>query len=175
MDRTDPADILARTVWGEARGDGRLGMSAVACCILNRAAHPRWWGRDVLGVCLQPWQFSCWNADDPNLPKMRAVDGSDPQFAIAQDIARTALQGGLADLTEGADSYYDILMPQAPIWAARATPTVTILHHRYMRVELPAPDGSADAPPVSMHADGNDAASADDLNAAELSALPPPA
>ncbi len=30
-------DIVAKTVWGEARGEGRKGMQAVAEVILNRA------------------------------------------------------------------------------------------------------------------------------------------
>ena len=34
-------DVLARTLWAEARGEGQAGMEAVACVILNRAAHPR--------------------------------------------------------------------------------------------------------------------------------------
>ena len=172
MDRTDPVDVLARTIWGEARGDGRLGMVAVAACILNRAKHPRWWGHDVLSVCLQPWQFSCWNADDPNLPKMQQVDGEDVQFAMACDIARAAIAGVLTDPTRGADSYYDIRMAEPPNWAVRAVQTVVVLHHRYMRVELAAPSGEPDAPPVSRHSPASPPdqpePSADDLNAAEL-------
>ena len=29
-------DVLARTIWGEARGEGTSGMSAVACVVINR-------------------------------------------------------------------------------------------------------------------------------------------
>ena len=41
-------DTLARTLWGEARGEGRAGMQAVANVIRNRAARPGWWGRSVV-------------------------------------------------------------------------------------------------------------------------------
>ena len=29
-------EVLARTLWGEARGEGPEGMTAVACTIMNR-------------------------------------------------------------------------------------------------------------------------------------------
>lgn len=153
IDRTNAVQVMAATAWAEARGDGRIGMLAVANVILTRAAHPRWWGHDIISVCLDPWQFSCWNADDPNLPKIEAVTEADPEFAVAIGIAKVAAQGrtALADMTRGADSYYDVRMPTPPGWAARAVPTVTILHHRFMRVELAAPSGLPDAPPISMH------------------------
>ena len=54
------ADTLARTLWGEARNQGQCGMAAVAHVVLNRAAHPRWWGHDIISVCRAPEQFSCW-------------------------------------------------------------------------------------------------------------------
>ena len=40
-------DILARTLWGEARGEGLAGQIAVACTIRNRVEDGRaksWWG-----------------------------------------------------------------------------------------------------------------------------------
>ena len=140
-------ELIARTIWGEARGDGRTGMIGVACCIMNRARHPRWWGHDAGEVCVQPWQFSCWNDGDPNQHKLISVGASDPDYLIAAEIAATAFGGKLADVTGGADSYYDRLMPSPPSWAAAATPTVTILRHKYFRVELAAPDGASPSVP----------------------------
>lgn len=51
------------TVLGEARGESDLGKCAIAHVILNRARRS---GRSVADTCLAPWQFSCWNAADPN-------------------------------------------------------------------------------------------------------------
>jgi len=34
---SDPLDTMARTVWGEARGEGERGMEAIAWVIKNRA------------------------------------------------------------------------------------------------------------------------------------------
>ena len=75
-------DILARTVWAEARGESWLGRLAVAHVIVNRAKARRWWGyshndgvkaHSLQAVCRKPWQFSCWNPGDPNRPKMERL------------------------------------------------------------------------------------------------------
>ena len=58
-------DILARTLWGEARGEGVAGQIAVAWSIRNRVemdlhndGKPDWWGEGYAGVCKKPYQFS---------------------------------------------------------------------------------------------------------------------
>ena len=45
-------DILARTIYGEARGESISGMEAVASVVLNRVAFAKrrgrfWWGKFV--------------------------------------------------------------------------------------------------------------------------------
>jgi hypothetical protein len=62
-------DILARTIFGEARGEGVAGQIAVAWTIRNRVNDGKdksWWGEGYAGVCQKPYQFSCWNKNDPN-------------------------------------------------------------------------------------------------------------
>lgn len=127
---TDPTEVLARTLYGEARSGGRVAMQNVASAILNRAAHPRWWGTDVLSVCLHPWQFSCWNPRTVGAPAtadyehMIAATDADPSFAEAMQVARAAVGGTLADATHGADSYYAYGIG-APNWVVGARFTVT--------------------------------------------------
>ena len=60
-----------RTIWGEARGEGEPGMTAVAHVLLNRLKDGRW-GTALGSVCLAPYQFSCWNIGDPNRARMLA-------------------------------------------------------------------------------------------------------
>lgn len=122
-------DTLARTIWGEARGEGRQGMQAVASVILNRAARPGWWGRSVAEVCLKPAQFSCWLSGDPNRRKLEAVDESDPSFATAREIAAAALAGRLADYTFGSTHYHTV--ETAPAWARGHVPCVVIGQHAF--------------------------------------------
>lgn len=135
MNTSDPIDILARTIWGEARGEPAGGMEAVACVIRNRATHPRWWGRDILSVCLAPLQFSCWNVGDPNAAKCKAVTGSDASFTRALVIADRAVHGELADTTHGADSYADLRVCH-PDWATPERITCKIGNHTFFRVEI---------------------------------------
>ncbi|MFT8587379.1 cell wall hydrolase [Acetobacter papayae] len=131
---TDPLQVAARTAWGEARGEGTAGMQAVLCVGMNRLARPAWWGRDICGVFLCPWQFSCWNADDPNREKLLAVTEADPQFQTALALAQRLVSGSLKDITSGADSYYDTRLPHAPAWAASRFYRCTIGHHAFYRV-----------------------------------------
>lgn len=73
-------DIIvgSKTVIGEARGQGFMGQVAVAWVIRNRAQHARWWGGpDWESVCLQPWQFSCWNENNPNLDLLKRLTVGD--------------------------------------------------------------------------------------------------
>lgn len=59
-------DIMARTIFGEARGERWEGKIEVAHVIMNRVEHGGWWGDTIIKVCTKPYQFSCWNENDPN-------------------------------------------------------------------------------------------------------------
>lgn len=131
-------DVMARTLWGEARGEGDTGMEAVASVIINRInSGITWWGSDVKSVCLAPYQFSCWNKSDPNLPKLVAVTQADPAYASALDIASRAINGDLADATGAATNYYDRRMPEPPKWALGLNPTAEIGHHLFFKTIAP--------------------------------------
>jgi N-acetylmuramoyl-L-alanine amidase len=123
-------DALARTLWGEARGEGRRGLEAVAAVALNRRALGRW-GADLAAVCRAPWQFSCWNANDPNRAKLLAVDARDPVFALCLEIAAEALAGRLADPTGGATHYH--AAGASPRWTRGLAPCARIGRHVFYR------------------------------------------
>lgn len=125
---TDEEDTLARTVWGEARGEGKRGMQAVACVVMNRVNSPvTWWGRTINSVCLSAMQFSCWNMADPNRPKVLAVTEDDALFRDALAIARQARKGALTDITNGATHYHTKAID--PYWAEKLTKTADISNH----------------------------------------------
>jgi len=130
-------DILARTLWGEARGEGLAGQIAVAWTIRNRVNDGKarsWWGEGYVGVCQAPYQFSCWNKNDPNYP---FLSGAKPipagQFAQAQRAADQVIAGAVPDPTSGATHYYATTMPKAPAWAAKAKQTVRIGQHVFFK------------------------------------------
>lgn len=139
MTSTSDLDTLARTLWGEARGEGGRGMEAVASVILNRARYPRWWGHDVRSVCLARSQFSCWlPKPEGELNLLQDVTAADASFRLARLIAAAALAGQLVDATCGANSYANLHV-SSPAWARGRTPCAVIGLHSFFRLELPAP------------------------------------
>lgn len=120
-------DVVARTIWGEARGEGEAGMIAVANVIMNRVARPGWWGRTPREVCQKKWQFSCWNPTDPNLMRLLTVDDSNQAFASALEIAARAVAWQLPDITNGATNYHASSV--LPDWAGRMVRVAVIGNH----------------------------------------------
>lgn len=135
-------DTLARTMWGEARGESQqaAGMTAVAHAVLNRVAGPSWWGSDVVSVCRKHAQFSCWNAGDPNREPMLRATSADPAFALALDIADKLLQRKAddpervrADPTQGCTHYFARSPPNWPAWAVGQPVHITIGNHLFFK------------------------------------------
>ena len=63
---------LAKTIYGEARGESIETMLAVGWVIRNRLQVKRH-GKNYRNVVLQPKQFSCWNKNDPNYKIIKGV------------------------------------------------------------------------------------------------------
>lgn len=128
-------DVVAKTIWGEARGEGRLGMEAVACVINNRVALSEalggfWWGNGYIGVCQKPWQFSCWNKGDPNLEKLEKLNETNPlSYQIAREIAQKAVNGQLQDITNGASHYH--AKGWRPVWINQAERVAEVGNHYF--------------------------------------------
>jgi len=98
---------LARTIYGEARGEGEEGMNAVAHVIKNRVKSGKY-GQGVKGVTRKPWQFSAWNKKDPNREKILGLrPGEDDIFDEAIKVAENVLGGKTEDPTQGALHYYN--------------------------------------------------------------------
>jgi len=134
-----PADIvLALLIWGEARGEPVEGQIGVACVVRNRALRS---GHDWRAVMLAPFQFSCFNADDPNFPKIsRArellLTGTPtPQLAQALWIANGVIDGTVMDNTRGAQNYLttDLLRSaRAPRWSQHRPILVVLGQHSFL-------------------------------------------
>jgi spore germination cell wall hydrolase CwlJ-like protein len=130
-------DILARTLWGEALGESLAGQIAVAWTIRNRVNDGKaksWWGEGYTGVCQKPYQFSCWNKNDPNFIYL---SGAKPipfrEFAQAQVAADLVMFGKEPDPTDGATHYYATTMSKAPGWSAKAKQTLKLGHHVFFK------------------------------------------
>jgi len=126
-------EIMARTIWGEARGEPYNGQVAVGDVIMNRTRHPKRWANTVRGVCRQKWQFATWLDHDAvhaaNKRKMLDVTLEDESLRRA---VRACLDAYDDDITEGSDHYYaDTIEP--PPWTKNMTFTRKIGHHLFFR------------------------------------------
>lgn len=133
-------DILARTIYGEARGlfckrDGGLAsLISVANVVINRLKANTWFGRTLSDVCLKPFQFSCWNRNDPNRSVIEKVTLDSPLFALCVDVATHVALGKWPDLTKGSDHYYANWLKPAPKWSLGHSPLVHISDHIFFRL-----------------------------------------
>ena len=130
-------DVLARTLWGEARGEGLSGQIAVAWTIRNRVQDGKaksWWGEGYAGVCQKPYQFSCWNKNDPNFAYLSgAKEIPFRELAQARIAGDQVIAGKVPDSTGGATHYYATTMPKPPVWTVGAKWTFTLGRHVFFK------------------------------------------
>jgi spore germination cell wall hydrolase CwlJ-like protein len=125
----DALTCLARTIYWEAKGEGREGMTAVAAVVMNRLADPDF-PKTVCDVVTQgrearACQFSWWCDGRPD-------DVEEPEpYAQATEIAREALNQQLRDPTDGAVNFH--VESIHPDWADEFVKTATIGGHVFYR------------------------------------------
>jgi len=110
--------LLALMLWREARGESDAAKIAVASTVMNRVAHPGWWGTTIDDVVSRKWQYS--SMTDPNdaqLVKWPLV--TDPSFMRCLEIAHGVVTGLIPCPLPGIDSYFDDSLQgdQRPKWA----------------------------------------------------------
>ena len=137
--------IMALTVWAEARGEPVDGQRAVAWVLRNRAAKPGWWSRtegfpygSIAAVCRCPWQFSCWNANDPNRTRLDdpATQQRADYLAIRALCFDVLSAPPLEDPTTGADHYCTQAVVYKTRWARNLKPVAMIGNHWFYRIGL---------------------------------------
>jgi spore germination cell wall hydrolase CwlJ-like protein len=120
---------LARTLYWEARTEGREGMVAVGWVVLNRKRDEEY-PKTICGVVKQGndkpgCQFSYWCDGKTDAPK------PDAEWALAQQVAREMLTSPPPDPTGGA-LFYHATNVKAP-WAGERPRTAQIGRHVYYR------------------------------------------
>lgn len=133
-------EVLARTIYGEARGEyhkkegGLAALIAVGNVILNRLKQKTWFGKSVSEVCLKAWQFSCWNDTDPNSTVLKQAIITEPVFKVCQEVAQGLILKEWPDLTKGSDHYHHRLMHKLPMWAKDKHPQFQVGHHLFYKL-----------------------------------------
>lgn len=128
-------DLLQCLIYGEGRGERIEGQIGIACVVRNRALNPNWWGKTWQEVMLKPYQFSCFNEDDPNLEKiktrwrLRRVDNA---WRLARWVAGGVLFDWVPDITYGANHYHSNRVK--PDWADPLKVTVGLDRHLFYKL-----------------------------------------
>lgn len=143
-----PIDVVALTLWAEARSEPVEGQIAVGCVIRNRL--PRY-DNSYQAACFASKQFSCWNDNDDanHLALVRLAEqrltghglhagGGDAAFVQCLWIAEGLVCSKLKDNTGGANHYYSpsAMIPKGrvPGWAKGKIATAVIGRHRFYRL-----------------------------------------
>jgi hypothetical protein len=116
--------LAALALWREARNQSLAAKTAVYHVIVNRATDSkRRWPSSMPEVVLQPWQFSSFNANDPNVSKF-PVPSNKPDWKAWLDCEAVVSSPLAADPTQGANHYHDnSIPPPAVAWLGKnATP-----------------------------------------------------
>ena len=136
MYRNKDVDILARTIYGEARGEPEIGKCAVASVVLNRYKAHKWFsGKTIAETCQfcvkgsKYHQFSCWNEDDPNFRLITQISESDKIFCKCIDVAEKYISGTYKDIVNGACHY--CVIGTNPAWAKGKRPDLRIGRHLF--------------------------------------------
>ena len=111
---------MVDNLYHEARGEGVLGLSAVASVVMNRATAT---GQDVCDVVYKYKQFS-WTQ------KPKSIASKDNLHNIFV-VAGKALSGKLIDVTQGATHYHATHVK--PKWAKAMRKVVIINNHIFYK------------------------------------------
>ena len=101
----DSREIMIRTVYAEAFGEGPIGMEAVAWVIRNRAESGQFGGRTPGSVCLSSHQFEPWRSSAGVRRIENLEHGSDRYRQVAAIVDRVMAAPESADITGGSTHF----------------------------------------------------------------------
>jgi|TARA_B100000085_G_scaffold7882_1_gene7075 spore germination cell wall hydrolase CwlJ-like protein len=135
---THEQNIIAQTLLGEARGEGKAGMYAVAC-IVKRRVQLKSYPNTPAKVCLEPSQFDYWTQrkrvkwDDQNRANVRRLMQTDTELVryakmLAININRVDL-----NYIKNADHYCTLKTHN--YWTKGRKPVATIGQHKFYKLK----------------------------------------
>jgi len=129
-------NVLAATLYGEARGEPIEGLIACGCVVRNRVLAKQW-DDNYVDVCLQPKQFSCWNDGDPNramcIKALMRGRRNDSAYVQCRWVAHGIIYNMTIDNTNGANHYFNPTIVW-PDWAANFHPVAKHGSHLFFRL-----------------------------------------
>lgn len=133
---TRDEQIVAATLLGEARGEGRCGVYAVACVIQQRSINRN---MSPAKICLQKNQFSCWKVGNKQLTLLEANKKYYNQggpIMYARQLARAIVKKRPLDRTfvGNADHFIATSLKNKPSWAKKEKITTIIGNHTFYKL-----------------------------------------
>lgn len=132
--------VVAMTIWAEARAELIEGQVAVGCVIRNRLLMPQRFSGTWKEVCLARWQFSCWipQGGEANYQMLMArceagLREQKPWPAQALWIAQGIISNAVSDRVSGATHYFASWLKPEPKWSVGVEPVAVIGTHRFYK------------------------------------------
>ena len=122
-------EVVALTLLGEARGEGRMGMYLVGCVIQQRSEAWNGGKSSPRDVCLKRLQFSCWNGKGVKRELLQTQEGEYALWLANHIVKRTPLQ---REVVGFADHYHTHFV--SPKWSRGKVPTRVFGGHRFFRL-----------------------------------------
>tara|TARA_B100000519_G_scaffold185482_2_gene180687 strand:+ start:2843 stop:3394 length:552 start_codon:yes stop_codon:yes gene_type:complete len=147
---TRDEQIVAATLLGEARGEGRCGVYAVGCVLQQRSINRN---LSPAEICLQNDQFSCWEIGGKKLTLLEANKKYYNQggpIMYARQLARMIVAKRPLDRTfvGNADHFHaqwkmkknkqgkmEKVLVKSPYWAKKENFTVIIGNHKFYKLK----------------------------------------
>ena len=128
IEKQQPIILLAMVIWGEARGCSFSEQIDVGNIIRNRVIKNKKSYHDII---LQPYQFSCFNKNDPNRKKLLQPLKYDTEKAWLSCLCASNLiyYNIVPDTVRGAVSYYS--GDGKPYWADEMIMVKKTKHFRF--------------------------------------------
>lgn len=116
--------IIAKTLYGEARGESLQGKKAVASVIYNRAVkkYGKATMQNLSKICLAPKQFSCWNGGRIKVRKGKAWNEC--------KLIAHSMGTGVFTPTGPWDHFYNPKLA-SPFWASSLTNLKVVGNHLF--------------------------------------------
>jgi len=138
-------EVLFLTLIGEARGEPIEGIVGVGCVIRNRLHYSPARYKGYKDVCLAPFQFSCWNADDDNSGLLLDIANklinnqiiNDPYLRQCFVVSNAIAEWSLLDNVKGARYYMTSILFESdkrPSWAKSPVFTLIRGNHTFFNL-----------------------------------------
>lgn len=135
---TTGQEIVAQTILGEARGEGKAGMYGVACVIKQRI-NSKHWPSTASKVCLEASQFDYWTSrsrvkwDDINRANVRRLLKTDTELVRYAKMLAINIHKVDLSYTKNADHY--CTLDTHTYWTKGQKPVATIKQHKFYKLK----------------------------------------